>query len=271
MRAAIIMAALVAVAALAAPAAQPQAAVYQLQYAVGNATKDSDWTTKATLLITEHVIKTEDSAIAWTLKDVAALRDGATYRLRITKGSDSNVELAIARFSPCVLLTAKQYANTPIKSTQERIGVVMGANGQPAGLRQLAPFMDTVCELAVFAPALKAAKPAPGALQPEPTAASNIQQKFTVQRAPSLATAADPPMLTSANSGATGKAAKDGKAGEGGESAEPKEDNRTFIEKYWLYIVMFIGYSLVSSFFAPPPAAAGAKGGAAAPAAAAKK
>jgi hypothetical protein len=247
---------------------------YVLQYAVGNATVPM-WRQKATLLVTEHRVRPEDATAAWTYADVRALREGHPYRLRIIAAEDVEAKkprvFASTRLSPCTLLTAKQYANTPLKGTYERIGISLTAPIEegpkkrrlPTGIRMLSNFVDTVCELAVFAPAIKQAQAAAGKLAPEPTAVTGLGMTVVVQSANPIAAPSPPPAMA-APRGASAEVGPDGKkAAATGADGKPEQepDNRSFLEKYWMYIVMFLGYSVVSSLFAPAAPAEAGKGG----------
>ena len=268
----VLLAAAIFVAASAAAAATAAPDTYVLQYAVGNSSAPK-WRQKATLLVTEHRVRPEDAATAWTYADVKALREGHPYRLRIVDAKDADSQaphvFASARLSPCTLLTAKQYANTPLRGTYERIGVSLTAptvgsaddkkRRRPTGIRMVSNFVDTVCELAVFAPALKQAQKAAGQLEPEADHLTGLNMNAVVQAANPITAPAAPPLggAAAAPVGADGKpssASGDKKVGADGK-VEQEPDNRSFFEKYWLYIVMFLGYSVVSSLFAPPPQA----------------
>jgi hypothetical protein len=242
---------------------------YLLQYNVGNTT--GGWRNKGMLLVTEHAVKLEEPATAWTYEDVVALRQGSTYKVRVVSADDRQEVFAMARFSPCTLLTAKLYANTPLKSTMERIAIFFTPSKssqhgrRPSGLKQLSPFVDTVCELGVFAPAVKAAQAAAGKHEPEASSPSNVAMKFTVQAGPHLPAPADPPALVTPPSSAPLNPGEKKKPQVGPDGKPlPPQDDRSFFEKYWMYIVMFLGYSVVSNFLAPKPKPGAAPAGAAA-------
>lgn len=201
------------------------------------------WHPKADVTVDDTSVTGSSDVTQWRSEDMGNFRKGASYRLRLRDPAAGDAIVAAVTLSPCSLLTAKVYAALPMKSTLERIAIV-AHDGKASGIRQQTPFVDAVCELNTF------------------STTNTVAHRVTIVRAGATPTPAQPPMPdaprgASPGVGADGKPAPGGKAGDA-----PEEDKRTFWEKYWLYIIMFLGYTVVSSILAPQPKEGGAQGGA---------
>jgi hypothetical protein len=242
-RAVVVAAALLAVCALAAPLSGGDTAADGETAAVSHTIEYSSdsgktWQRKATVVIQDDVAKVategaEAPVAKWAAADLANFQvAGQLYMLRARVGAEV---VAMTKLSPCSLVTPKQYA-TPLGVTSERYGLLINRN-RISGFKNLVLFSDSVCEPRIF------------------KVAGDVRMRLSVSRLQAVAAPAAPQAVGVNPTSAEGpkkteeelkkpKFDKDGKE-------VPPEDNRSFFQKYWIYIVAFMGWNLVQTFLNP--------------------
>jgi hypothetical protein len=180
--------------------------------------------------------------------EISALASATMLHYRVVAGAGSDKVAAAAVTSACSLVRGFEATKTQL-TLPEVISVVLSVDGAVTGL-QLSSKPSSACDRSVLTlfPSVTISTTL-GALKPiEPRQAENNVAEASHFIHPSgfpLAASAIANKNQRTGAGANGD--KEGGSGVDG----PKEDNRTFFEKYQMYIYMFLAYSAINAFLAP--------------------
>lgn len=232
------------------------AAVDKAQYTLQRSFDDAAWEKRATFVVSRtegtatarfKLLEQDEGAI-----DVASLETASLLRYRVIDEKGGVAASAVT--TPCALVRGFEALSSRKLKLPERIGVVVGNGVQVTGLQfsfshntHHNAFTATECDMKVL----------------------SLFGDVSTETSVFLVRPIEPKIVTKFEDGpASGappqpKQKEETSKKESGDKDAPQEDNRTFFEKYWLYIVMFGVWSVINSFLQP-------KGGAAAQGAAKK-
>lgn len=169
----------------------------------------------------------------WEADQIRSMKsEDVSYLIRLVDKSNEDDVLQV-RLSPCSLLLAKQYSNF-ISYINEKYTISLNpATGKVQSLTLALPFSE-VCDLQ-------------SAFGSSKLKADEIKHRlsFTLQKSLPMSATLPAPAADPASS----RTADAGNAAGGGEGddKEKKEDTRSFFEKYWMYILMFVGMQIASA------------------------
>ena len=217
---------------------------------------DAKWTNVVTFGIDLAKLRikpnTNKAQQALTPAAVKLLGEASVLHYRVisatSSGDDETVVLAGAVSSACSLIRGFE-ASTTMLTLPEAVNVVLGLDGVITGL-QLSSKATSACDKSVLSlfPSVTISTTV-GLYKPfEPRGAENVVADQAHLIHPSgfpLAATALPKQQQQQQNPQGGAA-----GAEGGDNG-PKEDNRSFFEKYQMYILMFVAYTAVNAYFAP--------------------
>lgn len=227
------------------------------QYELQRSFDGTTWETRASLTVSRSEASTPARlkvvpSPAHSVKGIA-VAEALMYRV---VNSKSTVTASLVT-SPCALVRGFDAASPQSLRIPESIGVIVAEGTHISGL-QLTPSTNTHhssikasdCDRSILSlfPNIDATLTVALVKSVEPKMVSNFEDFPAVTGAP-------PPKKAPATDAA------------GEQKAAPEEDNRSFIDKYWWYIVMFGLYTVVNGFLGSK----GAPQGQAAPQAGGKK